>query len=228
MYLLIAVVLALPVLMLWSIFTVRPEQFVPVAFYRSYIYITPDTVGVLPPNETSFSGYVSNHDPGVWTMEAEVKLLRPVPMKSRGRRGFQRYGNANKPVRERATGTERGAEVNIRATRWDERNLRTIGWPQPGPGLPEYGIKADEAMPPEMLQRILPTLAQDILDQSGDQWLADAARVGGVKPPPLPAHRGTFAGWFPCIFLVLFIAAIVLMPGARNELRLNVLTQRTP
>jgi hypothetical protein len=201
-----------------TVFWIHPAQYVRTAVYRSKVVCTPDGVLAVPPNEDFSAVRVpSLLDADVWRVSAEIEVLRPVRMHMRNR-SFVPYSEGNRPTPEdmATAGVERGARVHIHAFRIGASGIGTLGWPDRRPGVPEAGVPGDEAMPQEMLERVLPAICEDLMIQQSDPWVAEAVRRGGVPPPVLPVWRRP-AGMY--LVLLGALPAGFLVPAIVRSLR---------
>lgn len=159
----------------WSTFS-PPRQYYPVHAYSTVFADEPTGLRVIEPDAST---------PSEGTITADVTIVRPIPMKRR-RGSWRAYDANHQPATEKAlakAGSEFGAIVKMRGLSASSHGPVLMTWPHPdgNQALPSFPF------PPEKLRNAFDLLAADILRQSGNREYAEAARIGGVRPPALSA-----------------------------------------
>jgi hypothetical protein len=165
-------------------------QWYPVETYRTRLIVTSAAVFVVPEEgDPAVASFVVPDSASVLCeVEAEVELLRPIRRRrvgsgrSRHEVDFdRRYRQPSYDEIARAR-PERAVIVRLSRRLTGQEVMESLKESPDGNQLLDA---YNDAMPREIEARILPRLAENILVQSGNAFLADAVRTGGIPPTQL-------------------------------------------
>lgn len=158
-------------------------QFYPVNTYQAELTVTGDSVSAPreqePPKTYPLQPSISPIE-GKFKVRAEVQVERPLPL--RGRESLD--PNYAQPTQDQidAAGPERAVVIQLTSS----RDLSFLVWPPPAAtSLPANFPMSQGVLPNNVVQAILPALAEEIVRMSGDPSLAQPVAAGGAPRPTL-------------------------------------------
>ncbi|HVU62513.1 MAG TPA: hypothetical protein VHC70_00955 [Phycisphaerales bacterium] len=197
----------------WYGWNHEPLQMFTVRRFLVDVEVAGDQARVLPEHETSLrdAGMAAKGPANAVIVHADVRLLRPIPMQFSRAGGFTPYSEFSPPpwLDPNKCGPEHGVQVSLFA------HIERVGvaWPQVQTGTPFA-----TPMSMDLVNKVLPPLAEWVAGTRADAVDAQGVRAGGLTAPPLRCLSPDEAWWIliaSCSALSLAFAVMLEMLRGR-------------